>query len=114
MEMPAPIVQTIQSLAKRLESAQELVRRDAVKPTDRPDLFRVGYSGSSSHEVGTGSSSQPAGCTCPDYRFRGSQLGGWCKHRLAVEIYVGAHPEAAKLTEQAAREKLERDIADLF
>ena len=114
MQKPYSIVQTIHALANRLESAQALVRDDAVQPTTRPDLFMVGSPAAGSHRVTTGKDDRPAECTCQDFRFRGRELRGWCKHRLAVEIFVQARAEEQAALDQRNQQVLERELADLY
>ena len=114
MEAATPIVQKIEFLAKRLESARALVQTGAVTPGLRPDTYRVCSPVNEHHLVRLGGQDQAPDCTCQDFRFRGRQLDGWCKHRLAVELYLAAHPAQQSLQSLNPGERLERDLAELF
>ena len=115
MAIATPIVPKIQSLAKRLESARALVEAGAVVPASRADFFTVLSSTQGSYLVSSGWLDQEPKCACPDFQYRGQQLDGWCKHRLAVELYVERQPvtPAPRALSATEREQLERDLADL-
>ena len=109
-----PIVQKIRSLSKRLESAQVLASQGLVTPVRRPDQYAVSSSPEWSHRVRAGRQDNPPGCTCQDFHYRSWQLDSWCKHRLAVELYLAAHPAPQSPQALNPVERLERDLAELF
>ena len=114
MEAATPIVQKIAFLAKRLESARTLVQTGAVTPGLRPDTYRVVSPANGHHLVRLAGPDQTPDCTCHDFHFRGRRLDGWCKHRLAVELYLAAHPAPQSPQFLSPEERLERDLAELF
>ena len=114
MEAATPIVQKIEFLAKRLESARTLVQTGAVTPGLRPGTYTVGSPINGHHLVQLAGPDQTPDCTCQDFHFRGRQLDGWCKHRLAVELYLAAHPAQQSPQSLTPEERLERDLAELF
>ena len=101
-----PITQ-IEALAERLEKAREIVGQ--VSPVLGLDGHHV-VAGSDGHYLVNGH------CTCPDARYRKDLHKGWCKHRIAVEVYREAgidideyrRPAAAG----AAQEARERVLAE--
>ena len=114
MEAATPIVQKVEFLAKRLESARTLVQTGAVTPGLRPDTYSVVSQATGHHLVRLGGQDQTPDCTCQDFRFRGRRLDGWCKHRLAVELYLAARPAPQNPQALSPEERLERDLAELF
>ncbi len=119
MTKAMPIVQKIQCLAKRLESARDLVERDSVAPAGLPDLFMVSSSANTRHRVCSGRLDQAPECACPDFRYRGESLDGWCKHRLAVELYLEGQPAESvsggpRNAPARSQGQLERELVELF
>ena len=73
-----PITQ-IEALAERLEKAREIVGQ--VSPVLGLDGHHV-VAGSDGHYLVNGL------CSCPDAKHRSELHKGFCKHRLAVYLYL--------------------------
>ena len=88
-----PVTQ-IDALAARLAKARALV--DQVSPTGK-EVYEVA-SGDDRHYLVNGH------CTCPDSRFRRELHKGYCKHRLAVYLYLERRDEQTE-QEKGTKEK---------
>ena len=83
--IPVSPVKQITELHRRLERAQGIVGEGRVFPVlGREDLYIVQGS-EQDYMVGA------SGCSCPDAKFGAPLHHGYCKHRLAVCIYVESH-----------------------
>ena len=87
--VPVSPVKQITELHKRLGRAQKIVGEGRVfSVVGREDLHIVRGSGND-YMVGVN------GCSCPDAKFGALLHHGYCKHRLAVCIYVESLPETS-------------------
>jgi hypothetical protein len=109
-------IQQIEALAKRLEKARQLVAEKKVHPLINLENHYVVEASS-----GFGFYLVNGACTCQDAKDRSELHRGFCKHRLAVEIYKEQPKEEkpkaspnAKGSTKDEREHHEREIADLF
>ena len=80
------IIVSITALSARLERAEQLMSEGKVHPCR--DMENVFYVESSSKNGGFYSVNGK--CDCPDAQQREEITKGWCKHRLAVELYKEA------------------------
>ena len=100
-------VKQITELYKRLGRAREIADDGRVYPVLGQEAVYV-VQGNSGFYVVDGD-----GCTCPDAAFGAPLHHGYCKHRLAVCIYVESH--AAPFTGPDGRDgDLEVKLAELF
>ena len=84
------IVDKIEAVHERLQRARELFENGNVQPVIGMEAhFTV------SSSEGKGTYLVNGECTCPDYEHRQYLNGRLCKHRLAVHLYLEAHPEPA-------------------
>lgn len=81
-EGASPIVQKIEALAARLVRARMILATGAVSYQGNGTWAVTSSDGSKTYEVNT----DRLECTCPDHARRELHKG-WCKHRLAVELY---------------------------
>jgi hypothetical protein len=104
----SPIKQ-IESLYQRLEKARSIVAAGKVHPiTGTTDHYVVEASNGNHYLVN-------AVCTCVDAQQRGDIHHGWCKHKLAVELFKETpKEEAPKASPPTPKEELESKIAELF
>ena len=99
-------VKQITELYKRLERAHELVDEERVfRVAGREDVHIV--QGSSGYYL-VGED----GCTCEDAKFGAGLHHGYCKHRLAVCLYVESHAPAEPVP--VFHDDLDERLADLF
>ena len=95
-------VQQIESLYQRLERARQL----AVHPI-------VGQEGHYAVEASKGGFYLVnGGCSCQDAQHRIELHHGWCKHKLAVELFKESPPSETQA--KKASEVLEVEIAELY
>ena len=101
-------ISPIEALNVRLEKARSIVSEGKVHPI-------VGMEGHYAVECSRMDGSMylvNGTCTCVDAQQRVDVHHGWCKHRLAVELYK--EQEASRPEEAPVDEELERKIADLY
>ena len=105
MIQPSPIKQ-ITELYKRLERAQEIADDGRVYPVVGQEGVYVVHGNAGFYIV------DGEGCSCADASFGVPLHHGYCKHRLAVCLYV----EAQALTEPSPpfHDDLEERLAELF
>jgi hypothetical protein len=109
-------IQQIESLYQRLAKAREIVAAGKVHPiVGMTDHYTVESSKGNFYLVnGT--------CSCQDAQQRIDIHHGWCKHKLAVELYKETpKEETPKASRKASRngsspknEELEQKVADLY
>jgi len=108
--MVSPVTQ-IESLYKRLEKAREIVAGGKVHPVLNLDNH---YAVESSK--GDGFYLVNGVCSCPDAQEREDIHKGWCKHKLAVEIFKESVQELRQERQGPGDDgrPLEQQIKDLF
>jgi predicted nucleic acid-binding Zn finger protein len=111
-------VQQIEALAARLEKARQLVADGKVHP----------ITGMDDHYIVQGSAGYylvNAVCACQDAQHRSEIHKGWCKHKLAVEIFKetpkGEKPKAGRKAKASANgttpaedRSIDEKVADLY
>jgi hypothetical protein len=109
-------VQQIEVLHQRLVKAREIVAAGKVHPI-------VGLEAHYTVEASKGGFYLVNGeCTCPDAQERADIHWGWCKHKLAVELFKetpkAKTPEASKKASRNGSsprgEELEEKVNDLY
>jgi hypothetical protein len=115
-------VQPIESLYQRLEKAKEIVQQGKVHPIVGMDDHFIVQGNAGYYLIN-------AICTCADAQERTDIHHGWCKHKLAVELFKEMpkeeKPKASKRAKASSngsphistpeeREQHEREVADLF
>lgn len=96
--MVSPIAQ-IRGMQKRLNRAEQLVADNAVHPVLGVEGQYVVHTEHGYHLVN-------GSCTCEDAEYRQDIHRGWCKHRLAVELYKEAlETKDRELAEDQASER---------
>lgn len=92
--MVSPIEQ-IQALNRRLEKAQQLFDAGKVHTVlNLDDHYAVESSTAGAFWLVNGS------CGCPDAQQRSDIHRGWCKHKLAVELFKEAQSKAEATVEK--------------
>ena len=76
----AGVIKRIEALYERLQKAKKLVEENKVRKVAGAEAWVVENGRGEFYLVANDS------CTCPDFQNRRDLHGGWCKHRLAVEI----------------------------
>lgn len=114
-------VQQIEALAARLEKARQLVTEGKVHSVINQEGFYVVQSSKGGFYLVNGS------CNCPDAANRSELTKGFCKHRLAAEIFkeqpkteepkakTGRKAKAsANGTAPAEDQSIDEKVADLY
>ena len=91
-------VQQIEYLHQRLEKAREIVADGKVYPVLNQDGHYVVQASD-----GQGFYAVNAECCCQDSQHRTEVHHGWCKHRLAVELYLAAQTTTETEQPQAGK-----------
>jgi hypothetical protein len=99
MTTTSPVKQ-IEALNQRLEKARQIVAEGKVHPI-------VGMENHFTVEGGKGFYLVNGHCSCPDAKNREGLHRGFCKHKLAVELYKETQVQETK-------EDLESKIDDLY
>jgi hypothetical protein len=111
--MVSPIEQ-IEALNKRLENAMKLFESCKVHTIlNMPDHYAVESGKAGAFWMVNGS------CGCPDATERTDLHKGWCKHKLAVELFKEAQAKAAteekpKGKSKPTPEELKESIEGLY
>jgi hypothetical protein len=86
------IVTKIETMAKRLDRAREIVRIGLIYPVYGDEEKRFVCKSQNEQKDGNGQTKLylvgEKSCTCADFRKLSQVNGGWCKHRLAREILL--------------------------
>jgi len=104
--MVSPVKQ-IEQLNKRLEKARLIVAEGKVHPV-------MGMDNHYTVEGRNGFFLVNDACTCPDAEYRSELNKGWCKRKLAVELYKETQGEDKAKPESKVDADLESQIAELF
>ena len=83
----ATIPRRIEAVHKRLQKAYALVDLELVESLDDGSYIVQSESGRGYYTI------DDSGCTCPDVAYNSDDTGGWCKHRLAAELYRQAQTD---------------------
>ena len=97
------IINRIEALSSRLARAKAIVGSELVEEIDRGIYFVSSQQGQAYYTVDS------SGCDCPDSVRRFELTQGYCKHRLAVEIYMQEHSVVSQdiLSPQELRDTVE-------
>ena len=99
-------VQQIESLYKRLEKAREIATQGKVHPIIGKEGHFVVQSSTGGFYLVNDT------CGCPDATNRADTHKGWCKHKLAVEIYKEQPKEEPKPKARRSRAKGDEAAAE--
>lgn len=96
-------IEQIEGLSKRLDKARQIVSDAMVFPV-------VGMSEHYVVQASDGNSFYLISdtCTCPDANERSELHKGWCKHRLAVELFKKEHEESS------SSKQIKDDVESLY
>jgi hypothetical protein len=53
-------------------------------------------------------------CSCSDAQYRAYLHNGWCKHRLAAQLYREAQPEGHAGVTPTESTSVDQELADLY
>ena len=104
--MVSPVKQ-IEQLSQRLEKARQIVAEGKVNPI-------IGMDNHYTVEGCNGFYLVNDSCSCPDAEYRSELNKGFCKHKLAVELYRETQNEAETKVESIGDPDLESKVADLY
>lgn len=95
------IISKIEALSQRLERAREIVESGLVEDIGGGIYIVLSQRGKEHYTV------DPHGCECADCFQRFDLTKGYCKHRLAVELFKEAQTESKTLSPEEFKETVE-------
>ncbi len=102
-------IKQIEKLHERLERARQIVADGLVHPAlNQENHYVVASSGNNGFYIVNGE------CVCMDAQQRTELHHGYCKHKLAVELYKEQQEATTTELSPKDKEKLGQDLKDLF
>jgi predicted nucleic acid-binding Zn finger protein len=101
-------IQQIDGMTERLSKAREIFAQGRVHPL-------IGKEGHYTVQGSRGEYYLVNGeCSCSDAQYRAYLHNGWCKHRLAAQLYREAQPEGHAGVTPTESTSVDQELADLY
>ena len=93
----------IEAVHKRLGKARAIVDLKLIEQLEEDVYIVYSQSPNGGHYT-----IDTTGCECPDVKYAGDTTAGWCKHKLAVELFKETY------TDTVSEERGKTDIEGLY